>query len=132
MVNYIAVLVATVIAYIIGMLWYSPLLFGKIFMRLKKIDPKKTKMKMGAGTIIGGIIVTFIINFFLCIFLSSVDRTTFIDGALYGVLLWFGFIATTLFNYVLYEKQPIALYLINSLHYLVVLIISGGILAVWQ
>ena len=34
-INYIAVLVSAVIGMAIGALWYSPLLFGKIWMKLR-------------------------------------------------------------------------------------------------
>ena len=38
-VNYLAVLVAAVVVFILGWLWYSPLLFYKPWMRLRGLDP---------------------------------------------------------------------------------------------
>ena len=38
--NYWAVLVSAVASMTIGALWYSPILFGKIWMNLMKIDLK--------------------------------------------------------------------------------------------
>jgi len=44
--NYWAVLVSAVASMVIGALWYSPILFGNIWMNLMKIDPKNIdKMK---------------------------------------------------------------------------------------
>src|SRR5947208_2625149 len=38
-VNYLAVLVAAVAVFVLGWLWYSPLLFYKPWMRLRGMDP---------------------------------------------------------------------------------------------
>src|SRR5438128_10218266 len=38
-VNYLAVLVAAVSVFVLGWLWYSPLLFFKPWMRLRGMDP---------------------------------------------------------------------------------------------
>ena len=37
-INYLAVLVAAVVAFVMGGLWYSPLLFGKAWAKLRGID----------------------------------------------------------------------------------------------
>ena len=39
-INYLAVLIAALASYVLGALWYSPVLFGKLWMKLSKIDPK--------------------------------------------------------------------------------------------
>ena len=47
-VNYLAVVVAAVVSIIIGSLWYSPLLFGNVWMRLQRFTKKdmdKAKQK---------------------------------------------------------------------------------------
>ncbi len=38
-VNYLAILVAAVGVFVLGWLWYSPLLFFKPWMRLRGMDP---------------------------------------------------------------------------------------------
>jgi hypothetical protein len=38
-VNYLAVLLAAVAVFVLGWLWYSPLLFLRPWMRLRGIDP---------------------------------------------------------------------------------------------
>ncbi len=38
-VNYLAVLVAALAVFVLGWLWYSPLLFFKPWMRLRDMDP---------------------------------------------------------------------------------------------
>ena len=42
-VSWVAVIVVAIISFVIGMLWYSPLLFGKQWMKLSDIGDKKMK-----------------------------------------------------------------------------------------
>ena len=44
-VNYLAVLVATIAAMIVGAIWYSPSVFGTAWMKLSGITPDPTKKK---------------------------------------------------------------------------------------
>src|SRR6266550_2472245 len=53
-VNYVAVLVAAVAVFVLGWLWYSPLLFFKPWMRLRGMDPVAAMAgaKMPAGKLL--------------------------------------------------------------------------------
>jgi len=46
-INYLAVLVATVVNFVLGGLWYSPLLFGKKWMALMNVTEEEIKKKGG-------------------------------------------------------------------------------------
>ena len=50
-INYLAVLVSAIIGMIIGALWYSPLLFGKLWMKLSGMTEKQLNeaKKKGMG-----------------------------------------------------------------------------------
>jgi hypothetical protein len=126
--NYNGFIVATIVAYFIPMIWYSPRVFGKQWLKLSNL--KSPSMK--ASTFILGIVATIVLNFVLLVVINYAGSTTFVAGAIIGGILWIGFIATTMINGVLYEKKPFKLYLINSICYLVAMLIAGGILAVWQ
>ena len=48
-INYLAVVVAAIAWFVVGSLWYSPLLFGKMWMELSGITPgAMAEMKMPA------------------------------------------------------------------------------------
>src|SRR6266568_1414389 len=53
-VNYLAILVAAVAVFVLGWLWYSPLLFFKPWMRLRGMDPVAAMAgaKMPAGKLL--------------------------------------------------------------------------------
>ena len=55
--NYLAVFVAAVVVFIIGYLWYSPFLFGNLWMKLSNIsikDVNKSKKKGKYLNLLGG------------------------------------------------------------------------------
>lgn len=128
MVNYLAVIVTTIIAYIIRMIWYSPVLFGKPWVKLTGVK----NAKMTLWIFIGGIVSTFVLCYVLAFVIQSTGAQIFVDGALIGVLLWLGLVTTISLGRVIYEKMPWEIYWINVIHYLIVMFIVGGLLAVWQ
>lgn len=130
MINYLAVLVASIIGYAIPMIWYSPKLFGKEWQKLSGVNMKD--MKPSPAVMIAGFVATIVFNVVLAVVIGYSGVTTFALGAGIGAMLWLGFIATTLLNGVFYQKMPMKLYWINSIPYLISMAIVGGILAVWQ
>ena len=131
-INYLAVLVAAIASMALGFLWYGPL-FGNQWKKLMGFTDKSMKaMKMTPmQAMIGGFISTLIMSYILAHFIDYAQAATFADGAVAGTWLWLGFIATVQLGSVLWGGKPVKLYAINTLHYLVALIIMGGILAVW-
>ncbi len=133
-INYWAVIVAALVSMILGMLWYSPGMFGNVWMRLSKLSKKDIdaeKSKGMGGRYFLGFVGAFIMSFVLAHFVDYAEATTFSGGLQAGGWIWLGFIATTMLGMVLWEGKSWKLYCINSGYYLVSLLINGGILAVW-
>ena len=133
-VNYLAILVAGIISMVVGFLWYGPL-FGKAWTRLSCFDSKKideSKKKGMTKSYIIMFIATLIFACVLATLLGMMSITTFTRGMWIGFLVWLGFYATSGLGMLLWEGKPFKLYVINMLHYLVVLLIIGGMLAVWR
>jgi len=132
-VTVLAVLVSAIAGMALGALWYSPLLFGKAWMRLSGMTQKQLaaakKQGMAAAygvTFLGMLVMAFV----LAMLLAATGAETVADGALLAFWLWLGFLATTMIGSVLWEKKPFTLYLLNIAHYLVVLVVMTGIL-IW-
>ncbi len=130
-VNYVAVLVASVVSMLVGFAWYSKMLFQDSWMKSAGIDKKKIKEKQKgmAGTMLIAFIGAVVTNYVLAMFIEYTKASTFMEGSIVGFWIWLGFFATTMTGVVLWEGKPWKLYLINSSHYLVVLLINGGVLA---
>jgi len=133
-VNYLAVLVTAVVGFVIGMVWYSPIGFGNIWIKLSGIskgDLEKAKKKGMAKSMVVGFISLLVMSYVLAHFVDIAGAGTVLEGAQTGFWLWLGFIATVMLGMVLWEGKSVKLYLLNIAHYFVVMIVMGAILAVW-
>jgi len=128
MMNYLAILVVSIVSYIILALWYSPVLFGKLWMKLTKIK----NMKMGPSIMILGLIFGLLSTTILSFIINSLGIQGFLNGAVMGATMWLGFLVPFMINEVFYEKRSPQLFLLNITGYLIILLVSGGILAIWQ
>jgi flagellar biosynthesis protein FlhB len=134
-VNYLAILVSGIVAMIIGGLWYSPLLFGKAWMKLMgfgKKDIEKAKAK-GMGKIyLVNFLASLVMFYVLAWLIGAIGAAGFAEGVVVGFWVWLGFNASVLIAGVLWENRPFNLYLINVTYWLVILLLNGGIIAVWR
>ncbi len=132
-VNLLAVLVAAVLQMALGFLWYSPMLFGNTWMKLAgiKTDPKKVKAEMPKSAFFG-FLTALVMVFILAQVVGYTQAKTLVDGVMSGFWMWLGFVATVMAGIVLWEGKPFKLYALNVGYYLVTLVISGAILALWR
>lgn len=130
----VPIIVATVAGMVIGGLWYSPLLFEKMWLALafrgQTVD--KAQMKKDAPKAMLGMFI--ILLFKVCILnklflILGVNDT--LTGVQYGLWIGVGFIATTLADSVLFERKPVQLYLINAGYHMVSMTVIGAILGAW-
>jgi|SRR3989344_4496687 len=132
MINYLAVLVAAIAAHVLGFLWYGPL-FGKKWMQLMKLtdkDKEKAKQKGMATAMVGSFLSTLVMAGVLA-FLVDLAGASVANGLMLGFLTWLGFLATSQMGMVFWENKPWALYMLQTGHYLVSLLVMGAILGVW-
>ena len=133
--NYLAIFVVALGVYVLGALWYSPLLFGNQWMKLvgfSKKDMEKAKKDGKMGLRYGAMFLSvLVLTYVLAYFVGALGAVTFVSGLLVGFWAWLGFLATTMLGMVLWENKPFTLYLLNASHYLVILALAGGVLAIW-
>jgi hypothetical protein len=130
-INILAVIVSTIVYMVLGMLWYGPL-FGKKWMQLTgKKDAMKGPKKEMQKSMVMGLVNAFIIVFVLAIVLRIAGAMSPVAGLMLGALIAIGFVMTVNLNRVLWEKIPIRLFWLNTLHALVSLMIIGAILGAW-
>ena len=130
-VNYLAVVVAAVVAVIIGFIYYAPQVFGNRWMaylgttRAQLGQPAPSGMAAGvAGALIN--------SWVLALLSLNLGGTTIGDGAMLGFLVWLGFMATLTAAEVAFLKQPWALWVLNNAHNLIVQIVLGAIVTAWH
>lgn len=131
-INYLAVLVCTAIAMVLGALWYSPVLFGNAWMKGVGLKPEDINKGSSAKAMIISTINSFIAAVVLAAIIVMTNTTTFGFGLHLGALVAVAFIATVLLTNSLYEQRSMKTWLINSAYHFVYFAINGGILAIWK
>src|SRR3989344_1750250 len=116
-INFWAVLLSAVVAFIIGGLFYGPV-FGKILMKLSRVSKKDIK-KTSKSEIVRNYIFTFISSiiliYILAFFLMVAGASSIGDAVVISILAWLGFVLTINLSQVLWSKKPAALYLLDNL-----------------
>lgn len=134
-INYLAMIVAGVVSYSIGALWYSPVMFGKEWMKLagiKEKDMKAAKNKMAKVYAVGfvaSLVGAFVLARLLVWTRAGDDLVTALK---IGGWVWLGFVVVWMLNGWLYESKPFKLFVINSGYALFAILVSAGILTLWQ
>ncbi|PWK14447.1 DUF1761 domain-containing protein [Tumebacillus permanentifrigoris] len=127
--NLWAVLVATVIGMVVGSLWYSPVLFGNVWMNL--IQKKKEDMVSSTGPMIGAVVVSIVNSLTLALFLHATNAQTVADGLLVAALLALVVTMATLINY-LFEGRGMKLLAIQVGYHVVVFLVNSVLLTLWS
>jgi hypothetical protein len=111
-VNYLAVLVAAISAFMLGGLWYSPLLFAKPWMRLS--GQSEEVLKSGSPALIfgGAFLLSLAAAFVFAMFLGPNPGVNFATSA--GFAAGLGWVAASLGILYLFERRPAGLWLING------------------
>jgi hypothetical protein len=127
------ILVAALAAWLIGALWYSPLLFAKAWVRAHGYSPEKlAAMQATAGRAYAGSFAAFVlIAYVLHIFLSHLGADTLQKGAGWGFHAWVGFALPIGFTANLYSDKPMMTFVIDTGYQLVYLTAMGAILGAW-
>jgi hypothetical protein len=129
-IHWLAVIVAAIMNMIVGSIWYSKSGFGKEWAHLtgRKLDDMSGGGMGYAVATIGALIQAWI----LAHFVAYAGSTTFWKGLVTGFWLWLGFVAVVTAVHLVFEGRSWALWKINAGYFLVVLLINGGLLAVWR
>lgn len=126
--NVWAMLAAAVSAFVIGGLWYSPVLFGKAWERANGFaEPPKG----GAKTFVLSFLFTLVMAVNLAFYLAD-PKTTAAFGAIAGFLAGFGWAAMGLAVVALFEKRSWKYSVINGGYLTVALTVMGLILGAWR
>ncbi|HEX8150579.1 MAG TPA: DUF1761 domain-containing protein [Pyrinomonadaceae bacterium] len=134
-INYPAVAASAVAYWVLGALWYSPLLFARPFIALKGWTPEQVaavEAQSHAGEIGLAFVTSLLLAYVLAHFVKFTGAETASHGALTGFWLWLGFVVTTNLETVVFEGRPLGLYLISNGYHLVGILGMGALLAVWR
>ncbi len=126
-INLWAVLVVGIASILIGLIWFSPWLFGNEWTKLTGKELKPASQWIFAG-VLGHLVMVFV----LAVLINLAGVTTLSGGIAVGVLIWVGYIVTLETGELVWEKIPFRLFLLRVGNQLVAMSLAGAILAVWR
>lgn len=133
--NLVPVIIAGVINMILGALWYSPLVTGKLWMR--SMGKTEEELKQGFSSASMG--MTYVVNTIASLVFAYVLAhlvkfsmvNTFSQGVMIGFWVWLGFVVTTVIPGYMYESRPKMLFFLFIIYQLISITLMGGFLAIW-
>ena len=128
--NIVAVLVSALLAFVIGGLWYSPILFARAWMREAGLTEEQTRQANLARVFGLSAIANLVMAFNLAAFIGA--KATLAFGLLAGLAAGLGWVSMSLGVIYLFEQRSLKLWLINSGYQVLAYTVMGGVLAAWK
>jgi Protein of unknown function (DUF1761) len=133
-VNWWAIIVAAIVKFVIGGIWYMPL-FGKQYRALMGV-PEGSDMAGLAPALgvqfVGDLVMSYILARFIIHYGASSGGTSLGVGILIGFMAWLGFVAAVTVAQRFFERRPWALWAINNGYLLISMVVMGAILGWWH
>jgi hypothetical protein len=130
--NYPAILVSALVSYIIGLVWFT-LLFVKAY--IKDLDRTKEQLAKGPNAlgasviqVLGFLVMAFVLSWLI----RQLGYETIGQTLCLGCLVWLGFVAAIIGPMYAFQAFSFRLFLINTVGYLVSILVSTIILTLWK
>ncbi len=138
-VNYLAIIVAAIVIFILGGLWYSPILFAKKWIALQGRTVEQERAQAASANMpvmyLSAFVTAFLTAWVMAYLIAHMGAITEINaghGAMFGSICWLGFAAPTSYATAIFSGKPKQLWLIDTSYNLVSFVLAGIILAVWR
>lgn len=128
--NLLAIFAAALSCFMLGGLWYSTLLFGRVWMQESGVTEESARKQNMARTFGLAFIASFVIAFNLAMFLGG--SSTWQTGLFYGFLTGFGWVTMAMGINDLFEQRSLKLFAINAGYHTVAFSIMGAIIGGWH
>ena len=129
--NWMAVVVSALSAFMIGGLWYGPL-FGKTWQALSGLSDDDVQQGHPAKVYGGAFVLNLVAAFGMGMLLQLHPTPDLGTGLNIGILIGLAFVATSFGINYLFASKPLFLYLIDAGYMVVLMSIMGIILGAWR
>ena len=123
----IGIVLASLVATSLGVLWYSPFFLGRPWSRLAQVEDRPSSPLSLILPFVAWLAAAYVVTLILAS-MGAYSGWQGVEGAFWawlGLTLPFGFLQ------VFYERRPFALLLIDQAYYLLALVLMGAMLATW-
>ena len=134
-INFLSVLVAALVMFALGSLWYNANLFGKAWQNELGFTEEYLK-EANMGKIFGS---AFVLMLFMAFGMAIMvqghqadHEINWLQGLYHGLYVGFFFVATTTGINILFQRRSLKLWAIDSFYQIVSLALMGAILGAWH
>lgn len=132
-INHLAIVVCTILCFVIGYAWYGPPLFGFQWMAMVHLDMATIEANPpGPGVWITNLLSAVVPLYVLAWLLGKLNITSGVQGALTAFIIVFAFHHLPTMTSGMFSKFPYGLAWITGGYELVCMTIAGFILGAWQ
>jgi hypothetical protein len=128
--NYFAIVAASVAAFVIGGVWYSPALFAKAWQQETGLSDQQLAQRNPAAVFGVSFVLTLVASFVFALFLGP--RPAFGPALFAGVAAGAAWVATSFGINYLFEAKSLRLFLINAGYHVAQFTAMGAILGLWH
>jgi surface polysaccharide O-acyltransferase-like enzyme len=134
-INDLAVLVAGLVIFFLGGLWYSPALFAKRWIALQGRTMEQMKADAAGSNMpvmyFLALVASLVTAWVMAMFIAHTGHTGWMAGSHVGALAWLGFAAPTSYATAQFSMKPKQLWLIDTAYNLISFVAAGAILGAW-
>ncbi len=130
-INWLAVLVAAVVAQGVGALWYSRLLFASAWLAEVRLDAEQLAQNRSKQPFVIAFVTSLVLAAALGWLIGAAGWTSFGGGIGMGLLTGIGVAAMAAAPHYSFAGRSLRLWLIDSGHTLAVTVVMGAILGLW-
>ena len=131
-INKLAVLVAAIVHFCLGMFWYSPYLFGNQWLNAIGKTQQQTQQTPMLMPIVASFIYYLLMAYVLAWVIVRSGEQSAKRGVAVAFVMWFAFVVTTSGIQYGFEGRPGALYVINLGYTLIGMLLMGAIVGGWK
>jgi Protein of unknown function (DUF1761) len=130
--NWLAVIVAGVLYFVLGALWYSPLLFASPFMRFRGMTREQLQSEGNPAEYLITLVNSLIVAVVMGVLARLLGSTTLVDGLGLGLLCAVGFALTTSLTFTIFSGPHKGLWVIYAGYKLVGFVVVGLLITLWR
>jgi uncharacterized protein DUF1761 len=134
-INWLAVVVAAAVYFVLGAAWFAPGVFGKPWMDAIGFDASTPRPQMNPVTYAGPAVFYLIAAAVTAILAKATGTHTVSEGVILGLMVGIGYALTVTATDGVFDPnkpKPLNWFAISGAYHVVALVLVGMIIAAWQ
>jgi hypothetical protein len=127
-INWLAVIVASVLGVAIGFVWYMPQVFGRRWAAAIGRDLPNSG-EVSPAIYLVNVVQALVVAYVLALLISGLGAASLTEGVIVGFVVWLGFAAVPTLNSVLFERRSLEYWMINAGYALVSIVAMAAVIA---